>query len=177
MQLRLIAPLLLFVVLIFFFSVGLKKDPNLLPSMLMNKPLPKLVISTLDGQSYSLTDANFKTKVTLLNVWATWCDACQIEQPFLMDLAKNQQLQLLGLDYKDNRATAKKYLQKNGNPYQQVLFDGEGKYAMALGIYGTPETFLIDKKGIVRHRYVGPITLDVLEKDLLPRISAIQGEN
>jgi cytochrome c biogenesis protein CcmG/thiol:disulfide interchange protein DsbE len=114
--------------------------------------------------------------VTLLNVWATWCAACQIEQSLLMDLAKNQEIQLLGLDYKDNRATAKQYLQKNGNPYQQVLFDGEGKYAMELGIYGTPETFLIDKHGIVRYRYVGPITLDVLEKDLLPRISAIQGE-
>lgn len=176
MRLQYLLPLLLFMVLLIFFWVGLGRDPNLLPSMLVNKPLPSLVIPTIDQQRFVLDKSQLNAKITVLNVWATWSAACAIEQPFLVELTKQAQVQLIGLNYKDNLQAAKNYLQKNGNPYQTVLLDADGKYAIQLGIYGTPETFLIDKKGMVRYRYVGPITLEVLEKDLLPKIFAMQGE-
>lgn len=175
LRIMLMLPLIMFLVILFFFWRGMNRDPNLLPSMLVDQPM--LAFSAPSLEDNSINTASFNGKITLLNVWATWCDTCKLEQPFLMELAKNPNIQIFGLDYKDQRSAAINYLQKNGNPYRDVIYDATGKYAMQLGVYGTPETFLIDKKGIVRYRFVGAITLDSLEKDLLPRIIKMQKEN
>lgn len=173
-KLRFIAPLLIFLLIAFFFWKGMGRDPNLLPSMLVDKPMPSFTAETLDG--ITLSNADFKNKIILLNIWATWCANCRIEQPMLVDLAKNNGLVIYGIDYKDDKAGVIKYLNEMGNPYQAVVFDQAGKLARELGVYGTPETFLIDKKGFIRYRYVGALTLEVVEKDLLPRVAKLQGE-
>lgn len=176
-KLRFLLPLLIFVLMIILFKIGLGKDPNLLPSILVDKALPPFSSASLLQANELVTNNSLKGKVTLLNVWATWCESCRIEHPLLIDLAKTHSIQLYGLNYKDEQHVALNYLNKMGNPYRNIIYDPEGKVAMQLGVYGTPESFLIDKKGIVRYRYVGPITLDVLEKDLLPRIKKIEREN
>lgn len=165
-------PLIFFVILLAILWHGMSRDPNLLPSTLLDKPLPFFLAPTLHSNNL-ISSNQFTGKVTILNVWATWCAACQVEQPLLIDLAKNPEVQILGLDYKDQRQQAKQFLVNNGNPYKEVIFDEQGQYAMKLGVYGTPETFLIDQKGIIRYRYVGALTVDVVEKDLLPRIDQI----
>jgi cytochrome c biogenesis protein CcmG, thiol:disulfide interchange protein DsbE len=175
-RLRFVLPLAVFILIVCFFWRGLGKDPNLLPSILIGHPLPSFTAPSLENNA-TMTHRIFNGKTILLNVWASWCAACQLEHPLLMDIAKKEGVQLYGMNYKDERQAAKKYLAIMGNPYRQVLYDARGDYAMLLGVYGTPETFLIDKKGIVRFRYVGPITLDILEKDLLPRINKLQREN
>ena len=162
--------------MIIFFWVGLKKDPNLLPSMLVNKSVPLFSAISLSNSDEVINSSELSGKITLLNIWASWCQACQIEHPILIDLAKANNIQLYGLDYKDERQSALSFLAKVGNPYQKNIFDPQGKIAMQLGVYGTPETFLIDKKGLVRYRYVGPITLEILENDLLQRIKNIEQE-
>lgn len=165
-------PLMIFAIILFFFWQGIHKDPNLLPSTLVDKPAPSFKAPSLENSMIST--AEFKGKVTLLNVWSSHCSLCKLEHPFLMELAKKPELQVIGLNYKDQQEEAKRYLQKLGNPFQRLICDESGKYAMQFGVYGTPETFLIDKNGIVRYRYVGAITLNVLENDLLPRIIKMQ---
>ncbi len=174
-RLRFLLPLLIFGSIMFFLWRGLGKDPNLLPSKLINKKVPLFHAPSLE-ENFGVASQFFKGKVTLLNVWATWCFACQIEHPLLVDIAKKEGIQLYGLDYKDERQAAKKYLEEMGNPYRQVIYDPNGKYAMLFGVYGTPETFLIDKQGIIRFRYVGPMTLDIVDNDLLPRIAKLKLE-
>lgn len=175
-KIRFVLPLIIFAVILVFLWRGMSKDPNLLPSMLVDRPVPSMQAPSLTMGNAVITDRIFKGRVTLLNVWATWCPSCQMEHPLLIDLAKKSDVQILGLDYKDNRQEALQYLAKSGNPFQDVIFDDQGKFAMQLGVYGTPETFLVDKKGIIRYRYVGALSLDILEKDLLPRIEKIQKE-
>ncbi len=176
LRLRLVLPLILFGIIIFFLWRGMGRDPNLLPSMLVGKPVPEFAAPDLMMPGNTIRNDIFYHKVTLLNVWATWCNNCRIEHPLLMDLVKVNQVQLIGLDYKDQRQAASQFLSQFGNPYQQVIYDDQGKYAMQFGVYGTPETFLIDKKGIIRYRFVGAMTLNFLEKDLLPRIQALREE-
>lgn len=174
-RILLLLPLVLFIAIVFFFRAGMGRDPNLLPSMLVDKMLPAFSASSLENNIIRSED--LIGKITVLNVWASWCEACKVEQPFLMELTKNKSIQIYGLDYKDRRADAKRYLQNEGNPYHKVIFDDVGQVAMLFGVYGTPETFLIDQKGKVRYRFVGAITLETLENDLLPRIRKMQKEN
>jgi cytochrome c biogenesis protein CcmG/thiol:disulfide interchange protein DsbE len=154
----------------------LGKDPNLLPSSLLNQPVPSFSASSLKNRDENITTNDLKGKITLLNVWATWCGMCRIEHPILIDLARNYPIQVYGLNYKDQATAATKFLNEQGNPYQKIIFDPQGKIAMQFGVYGTPETYLIDSKGIIRYRYVGPMTLEIVEKDLLPRIKQMEGD-
>jgi cytochrome c biogenesis protein CcmG/thiol:disulfide interchange protein DsbE len=173
-HLHFILPLLLFLIIILFFWKGLGRDPNLLPSMLVDKPVPKFNFAVLENDTLRFSNKDFLDQVSLLNVWATWCVACQLEHPVLMDIQQNSGIVVYGLNYKDDRKTALAYLRKIGNPYRLNIADPDGKLGIQFGVYGTPETFLIDKNGVVRYKYIGPLTIDVWEKELLPRIQKLQ---
>lgn len=160
-RLWLCVPLLIFVGVFCFLKQALNHDPHRIPSQLINQPLPKGI----------LTNKDFKDRIVLLHVFASWCATCKMEHPLWMDIASEYPFTIVGLDYKDNKQEADEFLKKYGNPYQKIIRDEEGTMAVNLGVYGTPETFLIDKDGIVRYKHVGPMTLEVLKRVILPLIS------
>jgi cytochrome c biogenesis protein CcmG/thiol:disulfide interchange protein DsbE len=166
-------PLVLFVGMAVFLAVGLQKDPSLLPSVKVDKPLPAFSLSSLENPERLLAQTDIKGPA-LLNVWGTWCPSCQIEHPLLVELAKGG-IRLYGLNYKDDRAVATQYLQKMGNPYVDVIFDEKGSLGFDLGVYGAPETFLIDAQGLIRYRHVGEISADQWRNVLWPKWQALAG--
>lgn len=157
-----------------FLWRGLSLDPHKLPSALLNKSVPSFRLTTLQNENQFFTDKNLRGQVALLNVWATWCESCQQEHPILMEITRDYRITVYGLDYKDTRLSAKTFLQQSGNPYSLVGFDGKGNVAIDWGVYGTPETFVIDKSGIIRYKYIGPLTNDVWFNELLPLIKDLQ---
>lgn len=166
-------PLGLFFIMVIFFWRGLSLDPHHLPSARLGKPLPSFQIPILDDSKALFTPALFKGKTTLLNVWASWCEACVEEQWFLLQLARQGTL-IYGLNYKDDQALARKWLKEWGNPYQMVAEDPEGRVAIDLGVYGAPETFLVDEKGIIQYRHVGPLNASIWESEFVPRIQQLE---
>lgn len=166
-------PLVLFVILVSFFWVGLSRNPQWLPSSKINHTVPAFVLpSLIKANQSTLTSNDLKGKVSLLNVWASWCPACQEEQIFLMQLAR-EGMPIFGLNYKDTSKDAKQWLREWGNPYQVIGVDRDGKVAIDLGVYGAPETFLIDKTGVIRYRHAGILDETVWLNDFLPRIKAL----
>lgn len=157
-----------------FLWRGLSLDPHKLPSALLNKPVPSFRLTTLQNEYQFFTDKNLKGQVALLNVWASWCESCQEEHSTLLEIAHDNDVSLYGLDYKDTRAAAVTMLQQFGDPYKMVGFDGNGNVAIDWGVYGTPETFVIDKNGIIRYKYIGPLTDAVWVNELLPLIKDLQ---
>ena len=166
-----LAPFFVFLVLAMLFWRGLALDPHHLPSVKIGRSLPSFTLKSLSEET--LTSSSMVGHVSLLNVWASWCMACADEQTVLMQLAK-QGVSIYGLNYKDSVDNAREWLGEWGNPYQQIGVDADGKVGINLGVYGTPETFLIDKQGIIRFRYAGPMTLPIWEKEFLPRIQALE---
>lgn len=167
-------PVLLFAGLVIVLFYGLNHDPSLVPSPLVNKPVPAFKAVDLQHPNIILTQQQFQGHVSLLNVWATWCMACESEQEVLMAIANSQQVRIYGFNYKDQRQNALKWLAQRGNPYTAIIDDPTGQLAIDFGVYGTPETFLIDQKGIIRYKYIGAITPDSWRKELLPRIKQLQ---
>lgn len=165
-----------FLLVIIFLWRGLSLHPSEVPSPLINKTIPAFELPTLHYPSKLISNKDFIGHITLLNVWATWCVACAEEHRFLLELAKNEYLTIYGLDYKDNALDALKWLKENGNPYKMVAFDKDGEVAIDWGVYGTPETFLVDKKGIIRYKQIGPITPEVWEQNLKPIVQQIRNE-
>lgn len=170
MKKRFLLPLALFGVLVAFLAVGLQRDPHVVPSPLVSKPAPDFRLAQLIQADKVFTPAEMKGRVWMLNVWASWCVACRVEHPLLMDIARSQVVPLIGLDYKDQRPGALKFLSQNGDPYDLSAFDGDGRVGIDYGVYGVPETFVIDKNGVIRHKQIGPITTEALEKTILPLI-------
>lgn len=166
-------PLFVFIVLCIFFWRGLALDPRYLPSAQLNKPLPHFQLSTLDNIQTEFTQKSLRGQVALLNVWASWCAACSYEQYFLLQLAR-EGMAIYGLNYKDNTEEAKRWLSEWGNPYKIIGQDFNGKVAIDLGVYGAPEMFLIDKKGVIRYRHSGVLDADTWQKEFLPRIKALE---
>lgn len=146
---------------------GLSIDPKELPSALVGKPVPNFELPWIEQPGENLDQEIFQGEVSLLNVWATWCPACKDEHPFLMELA-DRGVRIIGLDYKDDLNAAKRWLRDLGNPYQATIFDQEGRLGLDLGVYGAPETFLIDKDGIVRLRHAGVVNETVWREKFLP---------
>ncbi len=173
---RFLIPLLLFVVMVAFLAVGLKLDPREVPSPLIGKPAPTFNLPQLGDPNQSFGDSNLRGQVSLLNVWASWCVSCRQEHPLLLKLAKQNILPIYGLNYKDEREAALDWLKRLGNPYTVSAFDAEGKVGIEWGVYGVPETFVIDKKGVIRHKHTGPITEEAWQKTLLPLITQLQQE-
>lgn len=169
-----IIPLAIFIAIAVFLSRGVKQNPTVIPTPLINKPLPVIESETLtDDPVLKIKNQDFVGHITLLNVWASWCKPCREEHSVLMDVAHSSKIVLYGLNYKDKRDVALKWLRENGNPYYQNIYDPKGELAMDLGVYGVPETFLIDQNGIIRYKYVGPINPTIWQTDFLPRISKL----
>ena len=173
---RFLIPLILFIVMVAFLAVGLKLDPREVPSPFIGKPSPAFNLPQLADPGKSFSNANLQGQVSLLNVWASWCVSCKQEHPFLLKLAKQNILPIYGLDYKDEREAGMEWLNRLGNPYTVSVFDADGKVGIEWGVYGVPETFVIDKQGVIRHKHTGPITEESWQKTLLPLIIQLQKE-
>ena len=173
---RFLIPLILFIVMVAFLAVGLKLDPREVPSPFIGKPTPPLNQPQMADPGKSFSNANLQGQVSLLNVWASWCVSCKQEHPFLLKLAKQNILPIYGLDYKDEREAGMEWLNRLGNPYTVSVFDADGKVGIEWGVYGVPETFVIDKQGVIRHKHTGPITEESWQKTLLPLIIQLQKE-
>jgi cytochrome c biogenesis protein CcmG, thiol:disulfide interchange protein DsbE len=173
--LRFIIPLAVFGVLVAFLAVGLKLNPREVPSPLIGKPAPAFALTHLGDAGKTLGRDDMQGKVWLLNVFASWCTPCLDEHPHLMALARQKQVPMIGLNYKDTRQNATQWLSRHGNPYEASLFDGDGRIGIDFGVYGVPETFVIDKQGVIRFKHVGPVTPDVIQKRIVPLVKALNG--
>ncbi len=167
-------PLLLLAFIGLFLWKGLSINPRVVPSVLVNEKTPEFNLPTLVNPQLTLSNRIFKGHVSLLNVWATWCVVCADEYPVLMSIAKTHEVKLYGLDYKDNRKAALKWLNKYGDPFNAIGFDKSGDTAINWGVYGTPETFIIDKEGIIRYKQIGEITNQIWQDKLLPIVKKLQ---
>ena len=171
---RYLLPLLVFVVLSAFLAIGLKLDPKAVPSPLIGKPAPAFDLPQLAAPDRRLAAQDLRGQVWLLNVWASWCVACQQEHPLLVELSKTGQVKLYGLNYKDKRDDALGWLRRFGDPYLQSVSDTEGLVGIDYGVYGVPETFVIDKQGVIRHKQIGPVTAESLRDTLLPLVAQLE---
>ncbi len=165
-------PLLVFAALAYFLFKGLYGDPSTLPSALIGKPVPAFDLPPITGASTpGLKDAELKQgKVTVVNVWASWCVPCREEYPLLTELAKRTDIVLVGIDNKDEAANANRFLQALGNPFTAIGADISGRASIDWGVYGVPETFIVDGKGVIRHKHVGPLTAQNLNGDFIKEI-------
>ncbi len=173
-MIKYLLPFIIFVVIISFFWQGLNKDPHKVPSVLIGKPVPGFKYASLEHADKSITNQVFLGHVSLLNVWATWCISCRAEHPVLMDIAQSNRVVLYGLNYKDDRNAAIDWLAKFGNPYRDIIFDHKGELAINFGVYGSPETFVIDRNGVIRYKYIGPISPTAWEEEILPVIEKLE---
>jgi cytochrome c biogenesis protein CcmG/thiol:disulfide interchange protein DsbE len=169
-SLKFIIPLAVFALLAVFLAVGLTRDPREVPSPFIGKPAPAFKLERVADASAAFTPEDMKGKVWLLNVWASWCASCRVEHPVLVDMAKKNLVPIVGLNYKDQREDALKWLARYGDPYTLSAYDVQGKVGIDYGVYGAPETFVIDKQGVIRYKQIGPITNEALEKTILPLI-------
>jgi len=157
-------PLALFAILGLFLWKGLSIDPTELPSALLNKPFPEFKVSALKQPDRLLSKADFLGKPVLVNVWATWCPSCRQEHEQLLKIAAENKIKIIGLNYKDDRQSALQWLRQLGDPYQFNIYDNDGMLGLDLGVYGAPETYLVDAQGMVRHRHVGVVTEKVWQQ-------------
>jgi cytochrome c biogenesis protein CcmG/thiol:disulfide interchange protein DsbE len=171
---RYLLPLVIFLVLAGFLAVGLNKDPREVPSPLIGKPAPAFKLPRLDAPEQMLSTQDLRGQVWLLNVWASWCVACRQEHPLLVELARSGAVKVYGLNYKDKREDALGLLRKSGDPYVTSLSDTEGLVGIDFGVYGVPETFVIDKQGVIRFKQIGPITREALRDTLLPLVAQLE---
>jgi cytochrome c biogenesis protein CcmG/thiol:disulfide interchange protein DsbE len=170
---RFLLPLGLFLILVGFLAVGLHKDPREVPSPLIDKPVPNFNLTQLQEAEKMFTPKDMEGKVWLLNVWASWCVTCREEHPFLVEFSKTGIVPILGLDYKDGRKEGVETLRQLGNPYQLSVFDADGRVGIDFGVYAVPETFLIDKHGVIRFKQIGAVTPQVINEKLLPLIKEL----
>ncbi|MBB2495935.1 DsbE family thiol:disulfide interchange protein [Aquipseudomonas ullengensis] len=174
-RLILLLPLVLFLGVAVFLYRGLFLDPSELPSALIGKPFPEFSLPVVDQPGKTLSRADLLGKPALVNVWATWCISCRVEHPVLNQLAQVG-VNIYGVNYKDDNAAAQKWLQEFHNPYRLNISDAQGSLGLDLGVYGAPETFLIDAKGIIRHKFVGVIDQTVWREQLAPLYQALVDE-
>ncbi|MCX7147869.1 MAG: DsbE family thiol:disulfide interchange protein [Rhodocyclales bacterium] len=170
---RFLIPLAAFFVLVIFLAIGLTRDPRDVPSPLKDKPAPAFTLPQLAAADKNFSPADLKGKVWLLNVWASWCVSCRQEHPLLVSFSKEGSLPIVGLNYKDQRADAKKWLAALGDPYVFSVVDADGRVGIDYGVYGVPETYVIDKAGMIRMKHTGPITPESLKKQILPLVAEL----
>ncbi len=168
-------PLAVFLVLVLFLAIGLNLNPREVPSPLIGKAAPSFRLPQLQEPAQSLALDDLKGKVWLLNVWASWCAACLDEHPLMVEFSKQNVLPIYGLNYKDKREDALKWLDKHGNPYALSIQDADGRVGIDYGVYGVPETYLIDRNGIIRYKRIGPVTPEIIQEKILPLARQLQG--
>jgi cytochrome c biogenesis protein CcmG/thiol:disulfide interchange protein DsbE len=171
---KFLLPFAAFVALVVLFAFGLNpsRDIHALPSPLIGKEAPEFALADVLDPTRTVSNATFKGQVYVLNVWATWCVPCREEQEALLAISRQHVVPIIGLDYRDNHDTAKLWLEQLGNPYTAVAFDGDGRTAINWGVYGAPETYLVDSHGRIIFKFISPMTEEVWQKEFLPRIAA-----
>jgi len=170
---RFLLPLAGFLILVVFLAIGLTRDPHDLPSPLKDKPAPAFTLPLLAAADKSFSPAEMKGKVWLLNVWASWCISCRQEHPVLVEFSKTGRVPVVGLDYKDQVADARNWLARLGDPYLLSAVDADGRVGIDYGVYGVPETYVIDKAGMIRMKHTGPITPESLKTQILPLVAEL----
>jgi len=171
---RFLLPIAIFILLVGFLAAGLKLDPREIPSPLVGKPAPAFDLPVLLQPDKRFTPEDMHGKVWLLNVWASWCVSCREEHPVLVELSKKGLMPILGLNYKDKSDDARRWLAQFGNPYQLSAVDADGRIGIDYGVYGVPETYLIDGNGVIRYKQIGPVTPALLEEKILPLAMALK---
>lgn len=171
-------PLLVFIALAVLLGAGVLmnagRDTKAIPSPLLGKPAPDFALPVLDEPERVVSKADLLGQPYLLNVWGSWCPACRDEHPVITDLARSGRIRVIGYDYKDEADEARRWLAQFGNPYALIIVDADGRAALDWGIYGAPETFLVDAGGMVRWKFVGPLTPEVVQEQLLPQLEALE---
>jgi cytochrome c biogenesis protein CcmG/thiol:disulfide interchange protein DsbE len=171
--LKLILPLVIFAILATFLAVGLTRDPREIPSPLIGKPAPGFRLAQLHDSAKPFGPEEMKGKVWMLNVWASWCVSCKVEHPLLVEFSRRNSVPIVGLDYKDAREDGLKWLERFGNPYTLSAYDVDGRVGIDYGVYGVPETFVIDREGVIRYKQIGPVTQEALEQKILPLLKSL----
>lgn len=172
---RFLLPLVAFIVLVIFLGIGLNLKPREVPSPLIDKPAPAFRVPQLYEEAKTIAPEEMRGKVWLLNVWASWCVTCREEHPLLVELARQNVVPIYGLNYKDKREDAIAWLAERGNPYVVTAYDQVGNVGIDWGVYGVPETFVIDKLGIIRYKQIGPVTPDALRDKIIPLVKELNG--
>lgn len=167
---RSLLPLAVFVILIPVFIIGLTKDPRQLPSPFIDEPAPEFSLPSLTEPDRTVSSGDYAGQYALINVWATWCVGCRQEHDFLMQLSRNQDVPIYGINWRDNRDEALRWLQALGDPYVASGFDADGRVGIDWGVYGAPETFLVSADGVVLHKHLGPLDATAWERDFVPKI-------
>ena len=188
---KVLIPLVLFMGLVAFLAIGLKRDPREIPSPLIGKPAPHFTLLTLEPGDRTFSPVDLQGQVWMLNVWATWCVACREEHPVLVAFADKNQVPIMGLSYKEiqpqdpaykapfeekiklARERSQIWLQRHGNPYVTSVMDLDGRVGINYGVYGVPETYVIDKTGVIRYKFVGAVTPALLAEKILPLITEL----
>jgi len=173
-----VLPLIVFLGLaaLFWFRLG-AGDPSRIPSALIGRPAPQTILPPLDGLTSDgkpvpgIDPAAFKGRVSIVNVWASWCVPCHDEAPLLTQLGKDTQIQVIGINYKDSPENARRFLGRYGNPFGMVGVDGNGRAAIEWGVYGVPETFIVDAKGVIRFKHTGPLAMDDIDREIVPALA------
>ncbi|MDR5750288.1 MULTISPECIES: DsbE family thiol:disulfide interchange protein [unclassified Caballeronia] len=173
---RFLVPLAVFVVLGALLAAGLSHDPRRLPSALIGRPAPAFDLPQLQAAGQRISPADLRGQVWLLNVWASWCESCRDEHALLVEIARRKLAPIYGLNYKDEPQAALDWIARAGNPYVASIVDRLGQVGIEYGVYGVPETFVIDKAGVIRYRHAGPLSAKALEADVLPLVRRLQRE-
>jgi len=160
----------IFAGLVLLLAVGLRLNPREVPSPLIGKPAPGFELPLLMEPDKRFSEKNMLGKVWIMNVWASWCPPCLIEHPVVTQLSRSGMAPVVGLNYKDTRDDALPWLKRNGDPYQLIAFDGNGRIGIDYGVYGVPETYVIDRQGVIRYKHIGPLTADVVKNEMEPLV-------
>lgn len=172
-RLKLFIPLGIFLVLAILFWQGLKLDPNAMPSALIDKAVPAFSLASLENPEKKITESIFKGKVNLVNVWATWCPTCYVEHAYLVELA-HQGISIVGVNYKDDLPAARRWLNELLNPYWVTIADEDGRFGLDLGVFGAPETYVVDKQGIIRYKHIGVVDQTIWDSTLKPLVERLE---
>ena len=175
-MMRFILPLVVFLIMAAFMYAGLSLNPREVPSPLVGKAAPAFMLPQLHEPTKQFSPQDMKGKVWLLNVWASWCTACEGEHPVFMELARQNIVPIYGMDYKDKRENGEAWLRKHGNPYVLAVSDNEGRVGIDYGVYGVPETYVIDKQGVIQHKQIGAVTPKILNDKILPLVKELQAK-
>lgn len=175
-MIRRLLPLIAFIGLAVLLYAGIRlsetRDPNALPSPLIDRPAPEFTLPSLHQPERMISRSDLLGEPYLLNVWGSWCPACRLEHPFIERIAKSGEIRVIGFNYKDEREDALAWLRRFGDPYSDIIVDLDGRTGIQWGVYGAPETFLVDAEGIIRFKYVGPMNPEIYEREIRPRIGA-----
>lgn len=175
-MMRYLLPFVVFMVLAVFLFIGLGLNPHEVPSPLINKPAPAFTLPQLHDPSRQFSSQDMKGQVWLLNYWASWCAACKTEHPVFMALARQNIVPVYGVDYKDKRENGQAWLRDGGDPYVLSVSDMDGRTGIDYGVYGVPETYLIDKEGVIRYKQIGAVTQQILQEKILPLVAELQAK-